>query len=120
MVEKMSTGKACLVVALCSLVILTTCISSTESASCCMRYTRRPQPCKRLLGYNIQTITGSCDINAIIFHIPGRFVCADPSVKWTQRGMKCVDERRKVAAQVLQEKASEASVTSAPQQQTSA
>ena len=25
------------------------------------------------------------------FHIPGRFVCADPSVKWTQRGMKCVE-----------------------------
>ncbi|XP_072234423.1 C-C motif chemokine 20b [Leuresthes tenuis] len=115
----MSTSKACVVVALCSLVILSSFISSTDSASCCMRYTRRPQPCKRLLGYSIQTITGSCDINAIIFHIPGRFVCADPSVKWTQRGMKCVDERR-VAAQVLMKKASEASVTPALQQQTNA
>ncbi|AWP21059.1 putative C-C motif chemokine 20-like [Scophthalmus maximus] len=80
-----------------SLVIFTSFIRSTESVSCCLRYTRRPLSHRRLLGYTIQTINNSCDINAIVFHIPGKFVCADPLMKWTQRGMKYVDERRKMA-----------------------
>ncbi|XP_078136351.1 C-C motif chemokine 20b [Sander vitreus] len=80
---------------LCSLVILTTFIGTTQSASCCLRYARRQLPCQRLLGYSHQTIKNSCDINAVIFHVPGRFVCADPSTNWTQRGIKCLDQRRR-------------------------
>ncbi|XP_038553978.1 C-C motif chemokine 20-like [Micropterus salmoides] len=62
----MEISKVCAVAALCSLVILTTFIGSTESASCCLRYARRPLPCKRLLGYTVQNINTSCDINAIM------------------------------------------------------
>ncbi|KAF1373229.1 hypothetical protein PFLUV_G00258210 [Perca fluviatilis] len=90
---------------LCSLVILTTFIGSTQSASCCLMFGRRPLPCKRLLGYTIQTIHNSCDINAVIFHIPGRFVCADPSTNWTQRGMKCLDHRKMKNNQILASRA---------------
>uniref|UniRef100_A0A3Q3JJA2 C-C motif chemokine n=1 Tax=Monopterus albus TaxID=43700 RepID=A0A3Q3JJA2_MONAL len=81
--------------------IICVCVSL---ASCCLRYARRPLPCKQLLGYSIQTINTFCDINAVIFHLPERFVCADPSMRWTQRGMKCVDEQRKKDAQIIKEK----------------
>ncbi|XP_034069961.1 C-C motif chemokine 20-like [Gymnodraco acuticeps] len=91
----MASGKVCFMATLCSLVILSTFIGSTQSASCCLSYTSRRLPCQRLLDYTVQTINTSCDINAIIFHLPGRFVCADPSSIRTQRQMKCVDERRK-------------------------
>ncbi|XP_068566346.1 C-C motif chemokine 20b [Cebidichthys violaceus] len=91
----MASSKVCLLAVLCSLVILTTFIGSTQSASCCMMYTSRQLSCHRLMGYTIQTIINSCDINAIIFHLPGRFVCANPSSKWAQRAMKCLDERRR-------------------------
>ncbi|XP_034718531.1 C-C motif chemokine 20b [Etheostoma cragini] len=90
---------------LCSLMILTTFISSTQSASCCLRYTKRQFPCQRLLGYTIQTMINSCDLRAVIFHLPGKFVCADPSTNWTQRGMKCVDERRRKTSQILTSRA---------------
>ncbi|XP_075936980.1 C-C motif chemokine 20b [Anarhichas minor] len=96
----MASSKVCLLAVLCSLVILTTFIGSTHSVSCCMMYTSRQLPCRRLLGYTIQTIVNSCDINAVIFHLPGRFVCANPSSKWTQRGMKCLDERRRKNSQI--------------------
>ncbi|XP_042255902.1 C-C motif chemokine 20b [Thunnus maccoyii] len=101
----MASGKTYLVAALCSFIIISsTFVGSTQSASCCLRYYRRPLPCKRLLGYTIQTINTSCDINAIIFHLPGKFVCADPSMTWTQMRMKCVDEKRKTTTQVIREK----------------
>ncbi|XP_035509655.1 C-C motif chemokine 20b [Morone saxatilis] len=99
----MASRKMCLVAALCSLAILTTFIGSTQSASCCLRYTKRPLPCRRLLNYSIQTINTSCDIHAIIFHLPGRFVCADPSVSWTRRGMECINERRRKNIQIIKE-----------------
>ncbi|XP_034416068.1 C-C motif chemokine 20b [Cyclopterus lumpus] len=91
----MASGRVWLPAVLCSLVILTAFIGSTQSASCCMMFTSRRFPCQRLMGYTIQTIISSCDINAVIFHLPAKFVCADPSSKWTLRGMKCVDERRR-------------------------
>ncbi|XP_076577493.1 C-C motif chemokine 20b [Chaetodon auriga] len=99
----MASGKMCVLAALCSLIILSTFISSTQSASCCLRYVKRPLPCRRLLGYTIQTIHTSCDLNAIIFHVPGRFVCADPSASWTQRGKECLDERRRRSSQIIRE-----------------
>ncbi|XP_067434886.1 C-C motif chemokine 20b isoform X2 [Thunnus thynnus] len=100
----MASGKTYLVAALCSFIIISTFVGSTQSASCCLRYSRRPLQCKWLSGYTIQTINTSCDINAIIFHLPGRFVCADPSMTWTQMRMKCVDEKRKTTTKVIREK----------------
>ncbi|GAA6215215.1 C-C motif chemokine 20-like [Lates japonicus] len=102
----MASSNVCLLAVLCSLAILISFIGNTQSASCCMRYTRRPLPFRRMIGYNIQTINNSCDINAIIFHLPGKFVCADPSMKWTQRGMKFVDEMRNKKALVTKERTS--------------
>ncbi|XP_034021942.1 C-C motif chemokine 20b [Thalassophryne amazonica] len=90
----MASSKLLLLTAVCCFIILTTFISSTQSASCCLIYSARPLRCRRLLDYTIQTNGASCDINAIIFHVPGRFVCADPRLEWTQRCMKCVDERK--------------------------
>ncbi|XP_031706369.1 C-C motif chemokine 20b [Anarrhichthys ocellatus] len=96
----MASSKVCLLAVLCSLVTLTTFIGSTRSASCCMMYTSRRLSCQRLMGYTIQKIVNSCDISAVIFHLPGRFVCANPSSKWTQRGVKCLDERRRKNSQI--------------------
>ncbi|XP_039983177.1 C-C motif chemokine 20b isoform X2 [Xiphias gladius] len=106
----MASGNVPLLAALCFLVILTTFVGSTQSANCCLRYTRRPLPCKWLLGYTIQTINTSCDISAIVFHVPGRFVCANPSKQWTRRGMKCVDEMRRKNAQINKERTTATSV----------
>ncbi|XP_008288625.1 C-C motif chemokine 20b [Stegastes partitus] len=105
----MTGSKAFLIAALCSFIILTSFTGTAESASCCLRYSRRPLPCRRLLGYTIQTMNGACDINAIIFHTPGRFVCADPKLKWTQIGMKCVDDMRRPTTQSRKEGTSAAS-----------
>uniref|UniRef100_A0A3P9H1T8 Chemokine interleukin-8-like domain-containing protein n=1 Tax=Oryzias latipes TaxID=8090 RepID=A0A3P9H1T8_ORYLA len=97
----MTNSKACLAAALCSLFFLSTFLSSAHSASCCLSYSRRRPPCKLLLGYSIQTITGSCDLPAVILHLPGKFLCADPSMRWTQKLQLCVEERKRRAAQVL-------------------
>ncbi|XP_012731762.2 C-C motif chemokine 20 [Fundulus heteroclitus] len=97
----MASRKACLFAALCSLLIVASLISGSESASCCMKYTKRKLHCKAVRGYNIQTINGSCDISAIIFHLGGKFVCADPLKPWTMRVMKCVNERRKRNAEQM-------------------
>ncbi|XP_026217828.1 C-C motif chemokine 20b [Anabas testudineus] len=91
----MASGKVCLLAALCFFVILTNFIGNTQSASCCLRYTKRPLPCKRLTGYTIQNINTSCDIDAIVFHLEERFVCANPRMVWTQHRMKCVDEMKR-------------------------
>ncbi|XP_022049619.1 C-C motif chemokine 20b [Acanthochromis polyacanthus] len=91
----MAGRKVFLIAALCSLLILTTFTGTTESASCCLRYTKRKLHCKRVLGYTIQNIGTACDINAVIFHVPGRFLCANPGKEWAQTAMKCVDERRR-------------------------
>ncbi|XP_071751509.1 C-C motif chemokine 20b [Centroberyx gerrardi] len=93
----MASCKLCLLAAVCSLLILTSFIGSTQSASCCVSYSKRRLQCKRLTGYTHQNINGPCDINAIIFHLPDRFVCADPSKELTQRMMKCVDQRKRRA-----------------------
>ncbi|KAK2859705.1 hypothetical protein Q5P01_004325 [Channa striata] len=91
----MASNKACLTVTLCSLLILTTFISSAQSASCCLRYTKRHLTCRHMTGYTIQNTNTSCDINAVIFHLPDRFVCANPRMLWVQKAMKCLDETRR-------------------------
>ncbi|KAJ0059824.1 hypothetical protein NL108_013664 [Boleophthalmus pectinirostris] len=93
-----------ILLSLCSLVLLSQFITPAQSWSCCLKYTKRPLPCKRLLAYSIQTVKKNCDINAVIFHhSSGRFVCADPLSPQTQRGMQCVDERRKQESKVLKQ-----------------
>ncbi|XP_072288423.1 C-C motif chemokine 20-like [Eucyclogobius newberryi] len=99
----MASGNFCLM-ALCSLALLSHLIVPAQSWSCCLKYrsTERPLPCKRLLAYSIQTMKQNCDINAVIFHqTNGRFVCADPLAPQTQRGMKCVNQRRQQVKSVM-------------------
>ncbi|XP_077410373.1 C-C motif chemokine 20b [Vanacampus margaritifer] len=87
-----------------ALLILITFTGSSHSASCCLRYfePRRELPCQRVLGYTYQSMGKSCDINAVILHLPRRFLCAEPTASWTQRAMQCVDERRRKNAESLQ------------------
>ncbi|XP_052358378.1 C-C motif chemokine 20-like isoform X1 [Oncorhynchus keta] len=86
--------RECVLTVLLSLLILTL-IPSTKSADCCLKYTRRPVPCRRLKDYTYQTITSSCDIHAVVFHTRrDKFVCADPSQDWTKRVQRCLLKRQ--------------------------
>uniref|UniRef100_A0A3B3VUY6 C-C motif chemokine n=1 Tax=Poecilia latipinna TaxID=48699 RepID=A0A3B3VUY6_9TELE len=85
----MESNKARLFAALCAFLIVCSFVCSSDSASCCTRYTKKKLPCLLVKNYSIQTIHGSCDINAIIFHVNGRFVCADPTKAWTKRAVTC-------------------------------
>ncbi|CAM4723027.1 unnamed protein product [Leuciscus chuanchicus] len=63
----------------------------TEAGSCCLSYTKRPRRCAVLKGYDIQAITGGCDLAAIIFHTgKGKSICADPAQSWTQSRVACL------------------------------
>ncbi|KAK7881630.1 hypothetical protein WMY93_030039 [Mugilogobius chulae] len=99
----MASVKICLLT-VCSLVLLSQLIVPAQSWSCCLKYTKRPLPCKRLLAYSIQTINGNCDISAVIFHqTNGRFVCADPLSPQTQRGIQCIKERHQREAKIIKQ-----------------
>ncbi|XP_057680312.1 C-C motif chemokine 20b isoform X2 [Corythoichthys intestinalis] len=69
--------------------------NDNKNASCCLKYFKRELPCQLISGYTYQSMGRFCDINAVILHLPRRFLCADPTSNWTQRVMRCVDERRK-------------------------
>ncbi|XP_048031342.1 C-C motif chemokine 20b [Megalobrama amblycephala] len=63
----------------------------TDAATCCLSYTKHPRRCAVLKGYDIQGITGGCDLAAIIFHTErGRLICADPTQPWTQKRVECL------------------------------
>ncbi|XP_033841939.1 C-C motif chemokine 20b [Periophthalmus magnuspinnatus] len=97
----MASGKFILI-SLCSVLLLSQLIVPAHSWSCCLSYTKRQLPCKRLLAYSLQTINQNCDINAVIFHMTnGRFVCADPLSSQTRRGMQCVDQRQQQEAKIM-------------------
>ncbi|XP_077365626.1 C-C motif chemokine 20b [Festucalex cinctus] len=87
-----------------ALLILIAFTGNTHSASCCLRHIKpkRRLPCQRVLGYTYQSMGKSCDINAVILHLPGSFLCVKPTASWTQRAMRCVDERRRNNAEALQ------------------
>ncbi|XP_074549581.1 C-C motif chemokine 20b [Halichoeres trimaculatus] len=108
----MVNSRALLFTTLCSLLILSTFIDSTQSASCCLWYTRRRLHCHRLLGYTIQTINMSCDIKAVIFHNGNNFVCADPASSYTQKLMKCVDDKKKMIQHMMKEEIPKTSASS--------
>uniref|UniRef100_A0A3B3Q855 Chemokine interleukin-8-like domain-containing protein n=1 Tax=Paramormyrops kingsleyae TaxID=1676925 RepID=A0A3B3Q855_9TELE len=60
-------------------------------ASCCVGYSSRHVPCHKLKRYTIQRMTGTCDINAVIFHTrSGRFICANPSLELTVNILQCL------------------------------
>ncbi|XP_036799712.1 C-C motif chemokine 20-like isoform X2 [Oncorhynchus mykiss] len=85
--------RVCVLAVLLSILILTL-IPSTQS-DCCLKYTRRPVPCRRLKDYTYQTITSSCDIHAVVFHTRrDKFVCADPSQDWTKKVQRCLLKRQ--------------------------
>ncbi|XP_048866476.1 C-C motif chemokine 20-like [Brienomyrus brachyistius] len=77
--------------ALLVLVTLHLLLSRTESASCCVGYSSRHVPCHKLKRYTIQRMTGTCDIDAVIFHTrSGRFLCANPSLELTVNVLQCL------------------------------
>ncbi|XP_046689343.1 C-C motif chemokine 4-like [Silurus meridionalis] len=76
------------------LLILGAFIMDTETARCCMSYTRRPVRCGRLTDYYIQELTGTCDIRAVVFQTKDkRNICADPRMEWTQERIMCLWEK---------------------------
>ncbi|KAF7691575.1 C-C motif chemokine 20-like [Silurus meridionalis] len=78
------------------ILILSAFITDTETARCCLSYTAFPVRCGRIKGYSIQEITGYCDIRAIIFETRnGKYICADPKMRWTQNRVTCL--RKKAA-----------------------
>ncbi|XP_061777536.1 uncharacterized protein LOC133569317 isoform X2 [Nerophis ophidion] len=79
--------------ALTALLLLIICTGSTQSASCCVKnmVMRGKLSCQRLLGYSFQTIKNSCDIKSVIFHLPARFLCAEPTDSKTQKLMQCIE-----------------------------
>ncbi|XP_077100184.1 C-C motif chemokine 20b [Siphateles boraxobius] len=82
-----------MVIKICILAFVTLLIFQveTEAGSCCLSYTKRPRRCAVLKGYDIQAITGSCDLAAIIFHTKkGKSICADPAQNWTQSRVTCL------------------------------
>ncbi|CAL1596499.1 unnamed protein product [Knipowitschia caucasica] len=82
--------------------LLTQILVPAHSRSCCLKYTKKHLPCKRLLAFSLQSMNRNCDINAVIFHqTNGRLVCADPLSANTQRGMKCVNQRRQQEEKVM-------------------
>ncbi|KAK7123626.1 hypothetical protein R3I93_021908 [Phoxinus phoxinus] len=82
-----------MVVKICILAFVTLLIFQveTEAGICCLSYTKRPKRCALLKGYDIQAITGRCDLAAIIFHtVKGKSICADPAQSWTQMRVECL------------------------------
>ncbi|XP_016129820.1 C-C motif chemokine 20b [Sinocyclocheilus grahami] len=74
-----------------SVLILIAFLVETDAVRCCLRYRRRPLDCRYLKGFDIQKMTGSCDLAAIIFHTKnGKLVCADPEQHWTQDRVECL------------------------------
>ncbi|XP_067291114.1 C-C motif chemokine 20b [Pseudorasbora parva] len=66
----------------------------TEAGSCCLSYIKKPIRCAILKGYDIQHVTGSCDLPAIVFHTEkGKSICANPAQEWTQRRVECLKMR---------------------------
>uniref|UniRef100_A0A8C6UXC5 C-C motif chemokine n=1 Tax=Neogobius melanostomus TaxID=47308 RepID=A0A8C6UXC5_9GOBI len=87
----MASGKVFLIT-LCSLMLLSQLIIPAHSCNCCLKYTRRHLPCKRLLSYKFQDIKHNCDINAVIFRQSnGKLVCANPLLDHTQKCIKHVE-----------------------------
>ncbi|KAG5268512.1 hypothetical protein AALO_G00213390 [Alosa alosa] len=90
----MESLRLCTLTLLTIIVILNTCILSTESAICCLSYSKRPIRCQKLKGYTMQDINTSCDIKAIIFHsVTGKLICANPEKPWTQHRIQCLKEK---------------------------
>ncbi|XP_061878154.1 C-C motif chemokine 20-like [Entelurus aequoreus] len=91
--------------ALTALLVLIICTGSTQSASCCVKnmVLRGKLSCQRLLGYSFQTINNSCDIKSVIFHLPARFLCAEPTDSKTQKLMQCIDERKRKSTPIPQQ-----------------
>ncbi|XP_026093270.1 C-C motif chemokine 20-like [Carassius auratus] len=82
---------ACLKIYTLSFLILLYFALETDAVSCCLSYTRHPRRCGILKGYIIQSMTGGCDLAAIIFQTEtGKSICADPAKDWTQKRVACL------------------------------
>ncbi|TRY95266.1 hypothetical protein DNTS_012205 [Danionella cerebrum] len=72
-------------------ILLLNFLMESNAHNCCVSYTKRPRRCAILKGYDIQGITGKCDLPAIIFHPKtGKPICANPSHEWTQKAVQCL------------------------------
>ncbi|KAL0966465.1 hypothetical protein UPYG_G00295600 [Umbra pygmaea] len=62
--------------------------------TCCKSYSSGRLTIDRICGYSIQTITGPCNINAIIFHsVKGKHICVDPKQVWVMATVRKLREK---------------------------
>ncbi|KAM4836619.1 C-C motif chemokine 20 isoform 2-T2 [Thomomys bottae] len=93
----MKCSNKCLFLASFALVLLLHLCSRTEASNfdCCLQYTKKALPSKFIVGFTRQLADEACDINAIIFHMRRRLVCANPKEPWVKRAMRIVSQRAK-------------------------
>ncbi|XP_035527029.1 C-C motif chemokine 20a.3 [Morone saxatilis] len=81
--------------------LLTFCLLITDTSAvrtgCCRSYTKGKIPFSAIKGYSVQTHTGFCDINAIIFHTRKGQACTNPGLDWV---MTYVNRLRQKAQKV--------------------
>ncbi|KAG7457088.1 hypothetical protein MATL_G00242900 [Megalops atlanticus] len=83
------------------LVLAVTLFSLQADAACCTKYSRSEIPINLIKGFSVQTNTGWCNINAVIFLTQkGRKLCADPAKPWV---MDRIQELRKRVQKIARE-----------------
>ncbi|XP_062901027.1 eotaxin-like [Mobula hypostoma] len=61
--------------------------------SCCKNYSKRVPSIDKIQEYKIQTNEGSCKINAVIFTVGDKRICADPKRKRVIKTLKQLPEK---------------------------
>ncbi|XP_010749198.2 C-C motif chemokine 20a.3 [Larimichthys crocea] len=66
--------------------LLTICLLATNTSAgkfgCCRSYVKTKLNFNNIKGYSVQTDTGLCHINAIIFHTKSYSFCTNPALDW--------------------------------------
>ncbi|XP_062035213.1 C-C motif chemokine 25 [Lepus europaeus] len=66
------------------------------SEDCCLAYHRLPWAVlQRTRGYQLQEVSGSCNLPAVRFCLKHRIVCGNPQDEMVRRAMQLLNTRRK-------------------------
>ncbi|XP_031711103.1 C-C motif chemokine 20-like [Anarrhichthys ocellatus] len=71
------------------LTLLSACLLITNASAghygCCRSYMTAKIPFHKIKGYSVQTVTETCQINAIIFHTKKGKACVNPALNWVMQ-----------------------------------
>ncbi|XP_072894412.1 eotaxin-like isoform X1 [Hemitrygon akajei] len=70
-------------------------------ASCCKRYSKKVPSINKIETFEIQTNDGRCKINAVIFTVGPRRICADPKKKKVINTLKQLSEKEQKMKMML-------------------